>query len=205
MPSHPPGYGFLSYGGSGASGSGEREQDAGRRLSVSHGTRARSYWPLVLTKPKSGEHGARGASWRDKSPFWMSSTQWGMVETVWAEGGVTGGSWAACVTLLSCLWVSPYGIRGAHFLQASSCAIAIVFAITRRLEVNFVIYRSSAAPYVRVFLVCPPTHPGMGFSRTGVLGPAGAGSGGRMQAGGSLSRHLRALLLAAMCYRAESR
>ena len=153
---------------------------------MSHGTRARSNWPLVLTKPKSGEHGARGASWRDKSPFWMSSTQWGMVETVWAEGEVTGGSWAACVTLLSCLWVSPYGIRGAHFLQASSCAIAIVFAITRRLEVNSDIYRSSAAPYVRVFLVCPPTHPGMGFSRTGVLGPAGAGSGGRMQAGGCL-------------------
>ena len=111
---------------------------------MSYGTRARSYWLLVLTKPKSGEHGARGASWRDKSPFWMSSTQWGMVETVWAEGGVTGGSWAACVTLLSCLWVSPYGIRGAHFLQASSCAIAIVFAITRRLEVKVVIYRSSA-------------------------------------------------------------
>ena len=155
---------------------------------MSYGTRARSYWLLVLTKPKSGEHGARGASWRDKSPFWMSSTQWGMVETVWAEGGVTGGSWAACVTLLSCLWVSPYGIRGAHFLQASSCAIAIAVAITRGFEVNFVIYRSSAAPDVRrVFLVCPPTHPpGMGFSRTGVLGLAGAGSGGRMQAGGCL-------------------
>ena len=111
---------------------------------MSYGTRARSYWFLVLTKPKSGEHGARGASWRDKSPFWMSSTQWGMVETVWAEGEVTGGSWAACVTLLSCLWVSPYGIRGAHFLQASSCAIAIAFAFTRRFEVNFVIYRSPA-------------------------------------------------------------
>ena len=26
-----------------------------------------------------------------------------MVETVWAEGGVTSGSWAACVALLSCL------------------------------------------------------------------------------------------------------
>ena len=35
---------------------------------MSYGTRARSYWFLVLTKPKSGEHGARGASWRDKSP-----------------------------------------------------------------------------------------------------------------------------------------
>ena len=105
---------------------------------------------------------ARAWGWEKNGPFWMSSTQWGMVETVWAEGGVTGGSWAACVTLLSCLWVSPYGIRGAHFLQASSCAIAIAFAITRRLEVKVVIYRSSAAPYVRVFLVCPPTHPGMG-------------------------------------------
>ena len=87
---------------------------------------------------------APAAGWRNKCPFWMSSTQWGVVDSVWAEGEVTGGSWAACVTLLSCLWVSPYGIRGAHFLQASSCAIAIVFAITRRLEVKVVIYRSSA-------------------------------------------------------------
>ena len=63
---------YLWVGGSGASGSGEREQDAGRRLSVSHGTRARSYWSLVLTKPKSGEHGARGASWRDKSPVFFT-------------------------------------------------------------------------------------------------------------------------------------
>ena len=93
---------YLWVGGSGASGSGERGQDADRRLSVSRGTRARSYWLLVLTKPKSGEHGARGAGWRNKSPFWMSSTQWGMVETVWAEGGVTGGSWAACVTVWHC-------------------------------------------------------------------------------------------------------
>ena len=69
---------------------------------------------------------------------------------------------------------------------AAACAIRIVFAITREFEVKIAIYRPSAAPYVRVFLVCPPTHPGMGFSRTGVLGPAGAGSGGRMQAGGCL-------------------
>ena len=73
---------------------------------MSYGTRARSYWFLVLTKPKSGEHGARGASWRDKSPFWMSSTQWGKVETVVDEGAVSGytcGAWAtACALLWAC-------------------------------------------------------------------------------------------------------
>ena len=35
---------------------------------MSHGTRARSYWLLVSTKPNTGEHGARGAGWRNKCP-----------------------------------------------------------------------------------------------------------------------------------------
>ena len=59
-------WGSLVRGVLGASGSGERGQDAGRRLSAPHGTRARSYWLLVFTEPNTGEHGARGAGWRYK-------------------------------------------------------------------------------------------------------------------------------------------
>ena len=63
-------------------GSGKRGLGAGGEPSVSQRTCARSYWQLNLTKPKAGRHGARGAGWQNKCPFWMSSTQWGKVETV---------------------------------------------------------------------------------------------------------------------------
>ena len=45
----------------------------------------------------------------------MSSTQWGVVETVWAEGAVAGSMWAALATLLLCLWACRYGNRGLTF------------------------------------------------------------------------------------------
>ena len=178
------------------SGSGKRGQDAGTRLSVSLGTCARSYWLLDFTKPKTGRHGARGASWRNKCPFWMSSTQWGVVETVWDEGAVTGSMWAALATLLLCLWACPYGNRGPTFCKLADAQEQSDLHSRALLEVSFVILLPSTAPYVRVFLVCPPTHPGMGFSRTGGLWSAGAGSGGLMQAGGCLclSAPARALI-----------
>ena len=114
----------------------------------------------------------------------MSSTQWGVVETVWAEGAVAGSMWAALATLLLCLWACLYGNRGLTFCNLAGAQEQSHLHSRAHLEVNIVICLPSTAPYVRVFLVCPPTHPGMGFSRTGVLGLAGAGSGGRMQAGG---------------------
>ena len=96
--------GHKNYLRSGAKEVGMRGcQDAGRRLSVSPGTCARSYWLLDFTKPKTGRHGARGASWRNKCPFWMSSTQWGVVERVWVEGAVAGSRWAALAKRYGCV------------------------------------------------------------------------------------------------------
>ena len=185
LPSHPPGYGVLSYGGSGASGSGERGQDAGRRLSVSYGTRARSYWFLVLTKPKSGEHGARGASWRDKSPFWMSSTQWGVVETVWAEGSVAGSMGAALATLLLCLWACLYGNRGLTFwLQASRRASAHRSAFTRVFR-SQLCHCSTVDGTVRTCFSCLPSHP-PGYAVLSYGGSLASGSGKRGQGAGRL-------------------
>ena len=89
-----------------ANGSGKRGLGAGGEPSGSQRTCARSYWQLNLTKPKAGRHGARGAGWQNKCPFWMSSTQWGKVETVGDEGAVSGytcGAWAtACALLWAC-------------------------------------------------------------------------------------------------------
>ena len=130
---------YLWVGGSVVSGSGKRGQDAGTRLSVSLGTCARSYWPLDFTKPKTGRHGARGAGWRNKCPFWMSSTQWGVVETVWAEGAVAGSMWAALATLLLCLWACPYGNRGLTFCKQAGAQEQIDLHSRALLEVNFVI------------------------------------------------------------------
>ena len=68
-PTHPGGYGVLSYGFlCGSSGSGQRGQDAGSPLPVPHEARARSYSPPVFTKPNTGRRGARGAGWRNKCP-----------------------------------------------------------------------------------------------------------------------------------------
>ena len=177
---------YLWVGGSLVSGSGKRGHDAGRRLSVSLGTCARSYWPLDFTKPKTGRHGARGASWRNKCPFWMSSTQWGVVETVWAEGAVAGSMWAALATLLLCLWACPYGNRGLTFCNLAGAQEQSHLHSRAHLEVNIVICLPSTAPYVRVFLACPPPHPGMGVFPTGGVLVSGRGERG-LDAGRRLS------------------
>ena len=87
-------------------GSGKRGLGTGGEPSGAQRTCARSYLQLDITKPKAGRHGARGAGWQNKCPFWMSSTQWGKVETVGDEGAVSGytcGAWAtACALLWAC-------------------------------------------------------------------------------------------------------
>ena len=148
----------------------------------------RFFFPVLGTRP--------GGAPCARRPFWMSSTQWGVVETVWAEGSVAGSMGAALATLLLCLWACLYGNRGLTFCKQADAQVHIDLHSRACSEVNFVIVLPSTAPYVRVFLVCPPTHLGMRFSRTGGLWSAGAGSGGRIQAGGCLclSAPARALI-----------
>ena len=90
-----------------ANGSGKRGLGTGGEPSGAQRTCARSYLQLDITKPKAGRHGARGAGWQNKCPFWMSSTQWGKVETVGDEGAVSGytcGAWGHRVRSTVGLW-----------------------------------------------------------------------------------------------------
>ena len=75
--------------------------------------------------------------------------------------------WVYRPARLLCLWACPYGNRGLTFCKQAGAQEQSDLHSRALLEVNFVILLPSTAPYVLVFLVCPPTHPGMGSSRYG--------------------------------------
>ena len=78
----------------------------------------------------------------------MSSTQWGVVETVWAEGSVAGSMGAALATLLLCLWACLYGNRGLTFCKQADAQVHIDLHSRACSEVNFVIVLPSTAYWV---------------------------------------------------------
>ena len=164
------------------SGSGKRGHDAGRRLSVSLGTCARSYWLLDFTKPKTGRHGARGASWRNKCPFWMSSTQWGMWESDCAEGAVAGGLWAASATASATLWGPADGIGGHNLCkQRSGVRASPIAHLHPRSQGN----TASSRATVSMSYFCLPSHPpfiGCDSYGGSLWWSAGAGGGSGMLA-----------------------
>ena len=165
------------------SGSGERERVAGRSLSAAWIARARSYWPLVISKPGSGRHGARGHSRRLKCPFWMSSTQWGMWESDCAEGAVAGGLWAASATASATLWGPADGIGGHNLCkQRSGVRASPIAHLHPRSQGN----TASSRATVSMSYFCLPSHPpfnGCDSYGGSLWWSAGAGSGSGVLAG----------------------
>ena len=75
----------------------------------------------------------------------MRSTQWGVVETVWAEGSVAGSMGAALATLLLCLWACRYGNRGLTFYNQAGAQEQSHLHSRVYLEVNIAICLPSTA------------------------------------------------------------
>ena len=122
--------GPLARGLQAANGSGKRGLGTGGEPSGAQRTCARSYLQLDITKPKAGRHGARGAGWQNKCPFWMSSTQWGKVETVGDEGAVSGYTCGAWATACALLWACGGLCKGTQISASrrGACVLICIYA-----------------------------------------------------------------------------
>ena len=168
-----------------ASGSGERGTECCGRTTVACGFGARFCWLLVATKPKSGRHGARGAGWQNKCPFWMSSTQWGKVETVGDEGAVSGYTCGAWATACALLWACGGLCKGTQ-ISASRRGACVLICIYATDPKKLVTCPAQHRAYEFFLFALPPTREWVRLIRGVSKRLAGAGSGGWEQAASRL-------------------
>ena len=129
-PTHPGMVSSHTGGLQAANGSGKRGLGTGGEPPGAQRTCARSYLQLDITKPKAGRHGARGAGWQNKCPFWMSSTQWGKVETGGDEGAVSGYTCGAWATACALLWACGGLCKGTQISASrrGACVLICIYA-----------------------------------------------------------------------------
>ena len=168
-----------------ANGSGKRGLGAGGEPSGSQRTCARSYWQLNLTKPKAGRHGARGAGWQNKCPFWMSSTQWGKVETVGDEGAVSGYTCGAWATACALLWACGGLCKGTQ-ISASRRGACVLICIYATDPKKLVTCPAQHRAYEFFLFALPPIREWVRLIRGDYKQLTGAGSGGWEQAASRL-------------------
>ena len=126
-----------------------------------------------------------GAGWQNKCPFWMSSTQWGKVETVGDEGAVSGYTCGAWATACALLWACGGLCKGTQ-ISASRRGACVLICIYATDPKKLVTCPAQHRAYEFFLFALPPTREWVRLIRGGCKRPTGAGSGGWEQAASRL-------------------
>ena len=113
----------------------------------------------------------------NKCPFWMSSTQWGKVETVGDEGAVSGYTCGAWATACALLWACGGLCKGTQ-ISASRRGACVLICIYATDPKKLVTCPAQHRAYEFFLFALPPTREWVRLIRGGCKRPTGAGSGG---------------------------